>query len=486
MKKFSKVLCCILGLGFLLTGCATVGNIKNDNKELIYNGNSAVMVDGHLYYGNAFADYSSFSSDSDYKKSAQLAYLARLNTNVELSAKTEDYSPKNVEKVAEEVVGQSKNFMFVLGNYIYYATPNRQRIKGDDGKSKHYFNYTALYRSKLNGDGKQKIYTTAGEISDIQVLKYENKYYVVMLAGTDLVKIQLGNDTKTTVVAKDVKSVAIPKTKRDGVASSTYDWNGYVYFTVDNKDEDNSDISGSIVKRVLISSKDEEKLTTWSNGTTVSFIGREKDQLFFTMSGHETEVFTADVSDHSETIKNFDTNTKFYSASTISNISLIATEAREYGYVFTTSSGALAYGTKAGKCGAITLKNGDDTISSFKVLFVKDRTVFLSTTSGIYSADLSAVFNDNAKTVSCTTIVTMTSIYDGTLYAYDGTYIYYYAKLEEVKTDESKEDDKSDTKTETDDNYYLYRTKVSKSSSADAGKAYELLGLTKIKSRRTK
>ena len=51
---------------------------------------------------------------------------------------------------------------------------------------------------------------------------------------------------------------------------------------------------------------------------------------------------------------------------------------------------------------------------------------------------------------------------------------------------EDKDDDKSDTTTETDDNYYLYRTKVSKSSSADAGKAYEHLGLTKIKSRRTK
>lgn len=485
MKKISKVLCCILGLGFLLTGCATVGNIKNDNKELIYNGNSAVMVDGHLYYGNAFADYSGFSSDNDYKSSAKLAYLARLDTNVELSAKTEDYSPKNVEKVAEEVVGQSKNFMFVLGDYIYYATPNRQRIKGDDGKSKHYFNYTALYRSKLNGDSKEKIYTTTGEISNIQVLKYENKYYVVMLAGTDLVKIQLGNSTKTTVIAKDVKSVAIPKTKRDGVASSTYDWNGYVYFTTDNTNEDNSDISGSVVKRILISSKDEEKLATWANGTTVSFIGREKDQLFFTMTGHETEVFTADVSEHSTTIKNFDTNTRFYSASTISDISLIATEAVEYGYVFTTSSGALAYATKSGKSGVITLKNGEDEISSFKVLFVKDRTVFLSTTSGIYSADLSEVFNGNTTTISCTTIVTMTSIYDGALYAYDGTYIYYYAKLEEVKSDEDKDDD-SDTKTETDDNYYLYRTKVSKSSSADAGKAYELLGLTKIKSRRTK
>ena len=93
MKKFLKVLCFIFGFGFLLAGCATVGNITNSNSEIIYNGNSAVLVDGYLYYGNAFADISGFSSDRDYKTNARVSYLARLNTNA-LEAKSEDYSPK--------------------------------------------------------------------------------------------------------------------------------------------------------------------------------------------------------------------------------------------------------------------------------------------------------------------------------------------------------------------------------------------------------
>ena len=50
MKKTTKLLCGLLGVGFLLTGCATVSTIKNKDSELIFNGNSAVMInDSYLY-----------------------------------------------------------------------------------------------------------------------------------------------------------------------------------------------------------------------------------------------------------------------------------------------------------------------------------------------------------------------------------------------------------------------------------------------------
>lgn len=482
MKKISKLLCCILGLGFLLTGCATVGNIKNSSSELIYNGNSAVMVDGYLYYGNAFSDYTTFSSDGDYKSGAKLSYLARLNTNDELNATSKDYSPKSVEKVSEEVAGQKNSFMFVLGDYIYYATPNRQRIKGDDGSSDFKFEYTSFFRSKLNGDKKDKFYTTDGEITDLEVVKYDDKYYIVVLAGEKLTKIQLGNKLSITEIASDVTSVAIPKTRQNGVSTSTFDWNGYVYYTTDKTDEDNSDISGSIVKRLSISGGDAETIEgSWKNARTIEFIGREEDMLFYTMTGDKTEVFASDVSSDSATSKNFVSNQKkFYSASTISDITLISTENKDYGYIFTTSAGTLMHVTKDGKFGVVTLTNGDDTLSSYKLLFVNGRTIYLSTTTGIFSADLSALFNGTATTATYTTIVTMTAIYDETLYAYDGKYIYYYAQLETIESDS---DDEDEDDTETDENYYLYRTEaIAKSETATQ---YQLLGLTSISSRRS-
>lgn len=483
MKKFTKILCCTLGLGFLLTGCATVGNIKNSNDELIYNGNSAVMVDGYLYYGNAYADYSGFEGDNDYNSSAKLSYLARLNTNVELASKTKDYSPKTVEKVSGEVSAHSNDFMFVLGNYIYYAIPNKQKaIDSEDNASKHFYNYTTILRSNLNGDNKEKVYTTNGEVSKIEVVKYSGKYYIVILAGSDLIKIKIGNNFSASVVASDVTSVAIPETYQKDKVGSSLDWNGYIFYTTNKTVEDNSDISGSEVKRVLVSGGDAE-VVDWIQGRTVSFLDREEDIVFYTLSGHETEVYKSDVSSNNNEKNAFiNTRENFYSASSISNINKVATENKDYGYVFSDSADGLGYYVNTTKkTGKITFTAGDTELSSYNILLVSGRTAYLSTTTGIYKADLSNVFNGNGGSfeVLCETIVEMTAIHSGSLYAYDGKYIYYYAQLEEVESEDESEDDAEE---ETDENYYLYRSKIGASVSDN----YQLLSLTKNSKRHSK
>ena len=486
MKKFTKILCCVMGLGFLLGGCATVGSIKNSSEELIYNGNSAVMVDGYLYYGNAFSDISAFTSDKDYKNAAKIGYLSRLNTNIDIEAKSKNFSPKNVEKVTSEVTAHTNDFMFVLGNYIYYATPNRQKALDSEGNASNYYNYTTLYRSQLNGNGKSKIYTTNGEVSQIEVLKYDGNYYIVMLAGTDLIKIQIGKSVSASVIAEDVTSIAIPKTYQKDKVGSSLDWNGYIFYTTTRTDEDNTDISGTDVQRVLVSGGDAE-VVFHEQKTDVTFIGREKDVLFYTMTGHETEIFMSDITgDNSRNA--FRNNRKtFFSASSISDITLISTGNVDYGYVFLNSAGALMYkDVRNNKSGAITLQSAGEAISSYKVLFVSGRTVYLSTTTSIYKADISSVFNGGSATIACDTIVTMTAIYDGNLYAYDGTYIYFYAQLEELEEDEKDPEESDEEEEEVDEHYYLYRTKANKNSEADAANPYELLGKTQIESRHTK
>ena len=138
------------------------------------------------------------------------------------------------------------------------------------------------------------------------------------------------------------------------------------------------------------------------------------------------------------------------------------------------------------RSGAITLQSAGEPISSYKVLFVSGRTIYLSTTTSIYKADISSVFNGGGATIACDTIVTMTAIYDGNLYAYDGTYIYFYAQLEELEEDEKDPEESDEEEEEVDEHYYLYRTKANKNSEADAANPYELLGKTQIESRHTK
>lgn len=495
MKKVNKILCMALGATFLATGCATVGNITNKENEIIYNGNAGVVVDGNLYFGNSVADYS--ASGFSYKDAKTYAYLARLNQKIDLDSKSGDYSPKGVENVASEVVGQSHSFMFALGNYLYYATPNQKEFSDSNGKPAKHFEYTTLFRCKLNGDKNKEVYTTEGEVSKIEVLKYGDDYYVVMLAGSKLVRINVGSAKKAkadvSVLAEDVTSVAIPKTFEQEKTGSSLDWNGYVYFTVAKTDEDNSDVGGTIIKRIKLDSKEAEELEGRSKNESFAFVGREKDVVFYTCKKNGTVAYTyaSDLTGDNSKMAILNKEKEVYT-SALSDFAEIVetrgskTETAVVGYMCLNSSTVMVAKKNSNgfDVNSVSFTADGSAVSSYKILAKDERVLYLGTTTGIYRADLSYALN-GASSVACQTVTKMTSIYDKAIASYDGEYVYFYAKLEEVKEeDKDTSSSEEETEKETDDNYYLYRTKVNKTY-LDENKNYELLSLTKIKSRRT-
>lgn len=458
-------MCGVLSLGCLLAGCATVGNIKNSSNELIYNGNAAVMVDGHLYYGNAFADITTFSSDSDYKKSAKLSYLARLNTSIDLAAENKNFCPENVETVSKKVSGYSNSFMFVLGNYVYYATPNREEIETEEGVSNQY-GYTTLYRSKLNGDGLTKIYTTDGEVSQIEVLKHNSKYYIVIFANSKLTKIEIGKKVgKVETIADGVLSVAMPETYQKDDAGSSLDFNGYIYYTTARKVDGYDSASGTQFNKVLLTGDKGEGMKATTD--SISFVGREKDIVFLSKDG---QTYTVDVSNNNSksVFTESSYSTKFYTSS-ITEIETAASENLTYGYLFKSSQTLMYKKTgEAAKKLVFNDKSGTE-ISSYKVVASDGMVKYIATTTSIYRADLTQVDQDGK--VVCDTVVTMTGIHDGSVCAYDGKYIYFYAQLQAVDGEEA-------AITETDANYYLYRAKADVNPNAESQAEYELLSKT--------
>ena len=465
MKKIGKVLCGILGVAFLATGCATVSNIKNSSKEIVYNGNAAVMVDGYLYYGNSFADFTAFKEDKDYTDSAKLSYLARLNTNINLAAKSGKYSPKEVETVEEEVVGQANGFVFALGEYVYYVTPKREQETNSDNKLEYKFSHSKIYRSKLNGDKKKELYTTTDDISKIEVLKCGKQYYIVFLAGKNLVKINLDNDAKSTTIAKNVTSVALPKTYEKNKEQAKLDWNGYVYYTTEKEDTVNN-LTGTILSKIKLSGGSAAQVG-FIEGKTISLVGRERDVIFYTI---DSKTYMLDTNKAGQIVLN-SPSYLFYNGS-ISNINLVASRERVCGYLFGDGDNLL-YKTADGDIAVLTFKKDDTTLST--VSFVNGRDVYFETTTGIYRADLSQVTitNGEGQNVECEEIVKMTAIKEN-ITAFDGKYVYFYAQLEDAEEDEKI--------TGKDANYYLYRVNVGKKAE-DGKDAYQLLSLTKTKAR---
>ena len=138
MKKFLMVICCVLTFGLVLAGCST-SNISNDQNGIIYNGNAGTIVSGYLYYGNAFADVSSFTDQASYDSSAKTAYLNRLNLNEERDAKGKNFSPNgNVVINSEEVIAHESQFMFVIDEHLYFAKPDEHSYYIEGNLEQHY------------------------------------------------------------------------------------------------------------------------------------------------------------------------------------------------------------------------------------------------------------------------------------------------------------------------------------------------------------
>ncbi|MBP3431875.1 MAG: hypothetical protein J6K39_03375 [Clostridia bacterium] len=478
MKKWAKILCCLALFACVLAGCGTVGNINNTEKEIIYNGNAAVLVGNHLYYGNSHVD-TDFENEEAYRTSAGSSYLARLDTSKNMTGINADLSPKHVENVASEVTGHDKSFMFVLGQNIYYATPNIHKGEDAEGNVSNNFSFTTIYKSALNGDGKKELYTTTADVTQIETLKFDGKYYIVILAGEKLVKIDLSSD-KATELATGVKSAAMPETYEKSKVGSTLDWNGYVYYTTAKSDE-NSALSGYNVNRVAINTEKAEAVYTAGGTKTITFLDRERDVLVYSIG---SEVYVSTKSNNKNDFIN--SQHLLQATSSISGFNLVTSVSTEqdgakketiHGYVFTSGS-ALNYVTSNfAREGAITFKDAAGTaITGYTTVLVSGRTVYLATTSAIYKADISSVFITSSETVTCQTIVTMTTIDTGA-FAFDGDYVYYYAGLETL------ESEGGETTEVEDDSLYLYRAKISSSQNA---KAYQLLSAAQDSDRKNK
>ena len=224
------------------------------------------------------------------------------------------------------------------------------------------------------------------------------------------------------------------------------DWNGDVYFTRTN-DEGKTEVC-----RVAVAGGD--VVISWRSNS-LTLVGREKDQIFYT--------------ENSKTYK-YDANTKAsvqFFASAASEIYLIAADGFEEGYLLTAND-VTTYIPKEGTPSSLTFNSNGAALSA-KIIAINGRTIFLSTTTGIYQVSLSDALAGN----DCLVLAEMTAI-NQTLYAYDGNYIYFYAQLENVEEDE--------TITEKDANYYLYRTRTYN----NARESYELISLTETEDRHSK
>lgn len=450
MKKF-KILSILFAMALILTGCATVSNVVDKNgkaiylDEIQYNQGHVVEVGDYLYYGNG---YSATTSDEfNYKNSAKYGYLARLNTSEDLKFDDDvdlEYinstSPNGVDKVNDKLIGYQSQDMFALGSYIYFTSANTHKTSSLEND----YTQVSLFRVKFNGDGFKELGTYKHDENSIITVQKgsDNNYYYIITEPAEestynifSIKIgdSLGEEKQLNKYEKDGEEV-VDAIETVAIADENSSIKNIIYTVT----SDSTEIDTDAVKAVDFATGEVKTLDNGVAGATISLEGREGDVVFYAYTYKAiTEIYFKDLV-NSDNYYNPTASNKFYNATEIKNIDSVGN-----GYVFVSaSSSSLIY-------------NDLDTTSDGELLLTTSEYTDILFTDGdyVYYSNATSIGRISVVDKIKETIVTMTDIVSGVC-GYTGDYIYFYAKLEEVK--ESEETESEESKEDT--NYYMYRT----------------------------
>lgn len=450
-KHLAKIFGIMFATCLLLTGCATVSNVLNEKNEIIYYGGSAVSVGGYTYFANAYTPYDNKDS-YDYGLNSNISYLARVKTDLSAS-NGKNFSPDVVEKVNSKVVGFQNQDMFVLGNYIYFTSLNTHMY--DNGKND--FSLVTLYRSALNGDNLQELYTTEyytnGKFAPAGDL--QNGYYWICFTGDyteeskfsgQIFSIKLGDQLGgVKLLAEKASSAAFANVNEDG------DFDRVLYTTTD-KDQNTNREQKNIYS---INYAGENKVKYDANDEEITLIDKVQDVVFFKTDKEANISFKRDVAAIQEN-DIFNTKVKFAYATEFTDVKLICKDSSEFaGYIYKGTN--LVYVKKGDSNG-----NGEKLeIASENFLFIDGEYIYYTDGSAIYKMSIKPAVLGGERVAN--KLVTMNKTIQKDQFGFDGTYVYYFAGLEDEEIEEEVEDN----------NLYMYRVKK-----AEQNGKYQLIGKT--------
>lgn len=452
-----KIIVLLICVALFLTGCATVSDVRDRNGNKItfddiqyFEGQVAVIGD-YLYYANSYT--SSSDENFDYDTAASTGYLNRINLSsisYDYTADEDGYvnpSPIGSEMVNDRFVGFENQYMFALGEYLYFTSVNTHRTTGLEND----YSQVSLFRVKFNGDKFDEIETFRYDENSIITAQKgdDGNYYYIVYCPADseatsynLYSIRIGSKIgDTTLLEEEVTSVAI--------CDEDSQFRNVLFTTA----AENEYYETTAIKEVNFATGE---VSDYSNGletlgSTTTFMGRFGDIVVYSYSSNITpqSIFYKDLANDD---KLFNGGNEFYPSH--SNITLYGRAGD--GYLFLSeTSGSLMYKPTLGMNS--TAEEG----------YVDPTPIALLTSdsfSDILFVDGDYVYYSNSTSISRISVrdrveqqlVSMTSIVSGEC-GYDGNYIYFYAQLEEQESDTEEEEDSDSTETATDENYYLYR-----------------------------
>lgn len=407
-KRISLILMFVLTVCLCFVGCGVTPLTMPKNKIAQSNGGSVVKIGktiddentnivyyDYLYFANAYK--ASTIAESELSSDLSIYNAVRIKTANNGDIKEENSETVGiVETVAEKVSGYSKSLMFVVGDYLYFNSPNLHK----NSKTNQYeFDLVCLFKVKLDGTGLKEVYKSESASVAFYLTGGDNQQLLIYDNNT-IKTLNFENDKPETFV-EDATSCVFPS--NFGIDLKT------VYFTKARED----DLSGNILcKKDLTTDSeiDEIEKETYKTSTIISY---ENQILIYSVA--ETNSTTT-----VKAIKNGNKQNLFtYETDTGANYSNLK-YAKGYNgideyIVFNANSKLYVMNFADGTQNkAVTISDKEAVIR-----MIVDGKVIYTTSEGIFVYDLYA---KTSKQISDRT--DMADVFD-----YDGQYIYFYTKL---------------------------------------------------------
>lgn len=282
LTKLSAFVLVAIFCFFALVGCASNLAMPGTNDNVTGNGGLVVQKGNYLYFVNGYTSTDDLTTgDNKGGNSYGAIYRTKLDENNQM-VYADDGSLENCEIIVDKVCGFEKTALYIFDDYLYYATPNTQKVKNDQTLESN-FKLTDFYRVKLNGKDRTHIYKTTNASDDTKFAFYKTNaskdVYLAIYDGKDLICVNCSNKTAKTV-CEGVSSVAMPAygnySKQNNQLSKGA---SNVYYTRSGNDAENV-ASGNVICYFTIGENVEHVIASGYNTYTV--VSATNEALVFT------------------------------------------------------------------------------------------------------------------------------------------------------------------------------------------------------------
>ncbi len=168
--------------------------------------------------------------------------------------------------------------IFIYGDWIYYSTPVNSRSKAGEVEA----HLSEFYRTKVDGQNTQKIYTSEEDVKAYNFYHYDGKVHLVVHEGENLITVPMTGSRigKRGTLTDGITEVMFPRkeTYYKGINEDTA--SDYVYYTR-AFDEDDYSVQGNVFERRRPDLSTGTSLRIGDNNNTYSPLSCDGDVLFF-------------------------------------------------------------------------------------------------------------------------------------------------------------------------------------------------------------